>query len=75
MTIAPLDIDAAANNPLDILEELVVANEWPLAPRRARALFYLRLRYANTGKPSKRDHRPSGPREREALAWSFRPLF
>ena len=29
MTLAPLDIDAAANNPLDILEELVVANEWP----------------------------------------------
>ena len=28
MTIAPLDIDADANNPLDILEELVVANEW-----------------------------------------------
>lgn len=29
MTIAPLEFDADANNPLDILEELVVANEWP----------------------------------------------
>ena len=29
MTIAPMEIETAANNPLDILEELVSANEWP----------------------------------------------
>ena len=29
MTIASVDIESAANNPLDILEELVAANEWP----------------------------------------------
>ena len=29
MTIASIDLKTAANNPLDILEELVSANEWP----------------------------------------------
>ena len=29
MTIAPIDLETALNNPLDILEELVSANEWP----------------------------------------------
>ena len=29
MTIAPMEIETAANNPLDTLEELVSANEWP----------------------------------------------
>ena len=29
MTIAPIELDVAVNNPLDILEELVSANEWP----------------------------------------------
>ena len=29
MTIAPMEIETAAHNPLDILEELVSANEWP----------------------------------------------
>ena len=29
MTIAPMELETATNNPLDILEELVSANEWP----------------------------------------------